>query len=154
MAKKTNKTDHVLNLLSTGEEMADTTNSAVVTTEEANHELADAIKESLEQEAGVEQEESPMKTPKNYVVINVMEQLVKDNVRYYMDKLEMCTCPRCTVDVMALSLTRLDAKYVVAKREEVSPLLNYYSRKYEGNISIELMKAGRQVMETPHHADN
>ncbi|MCP1102532.1 ferredoxin [Aequitasia blattaphilus] len=174
MPKKTNKTDHVLNLLSTGDDGGQTEESVVTVEKESNQEdLAETIKNTLEQEASVEEAEVPKPTPKKskitekesvqekepkekqeeYKVINVMDILVREKVRYYMQTMEMCNCSRCTVDVTALALTKLGAKYVVAKQEEVSPLLNFYSRKFEEEITIEVMKACSRVMESPHHVD-
>lgn len=88
---------------------------------------------------------------KEYQLINVMETLVKEKAQHFMTEIGMCTCPRCEIDVVALALSGVAPKYVVAETAEVSPLMNFYASKYEGSIAIELMKAGELVRARPRH---
>lgn len=94
----------------------------------------------------VEQEEG-------YYYVNVMEPIVRKKASDYMQSLGMCTCNRCLVDTMALALTNLPAKYVVVRDNSFSPLLNYYSDKLEGEVTIQVIKACMLVKDHPHHKD-
>lgn len=87
----------------------------------------------------------------NYRFVNVMEYIVKDLVIDYMKKFDMCTCERCVVDTMALALTYCHAKYIVVDSHTVSPLLNYYSNKYLGDVTVELTKACIKIKDNPRH---
>ncbi|CUX49527.1 late competence development ComFB family protein [Clostridium sp. C105KSO13] len=178
MAKRTNKTDHVLNLLSGNEEKKDASNkqdaavhpptdpeNTVSVIDPVNEEakLADEIRKSLESELAEETEEElpeeqgapveiePKKEQEEFVFLNVMEVLVEEKVIHYMEQFGVCTCSRCKADVMALALTKLPAKYVVVNRAAVSPLINFYSSKYAGQVTVEITKACIRVNEIPHH---
>ncbi len=87
----------------------------------------------------------------NYQFVNVMEYIIKDMVIDYMKKFDMCTCERCVVDTTALALTYCPAKYIVVDKHSVSPLLNYYSNRYVGDVTVELTKACILVKENPRH---
>lgn len=89
--------------------------------------------------------------PAHYRFVNVMEYIIKDMLLDYMHKFDMCTCERCQVDTMALALTNCPAKYIVVDNHTVSPLLNYYSNKYMGTVTVELIKACTMVKENPRH---
>lgn len=93
-------------------------------------------------------EEEPLQ---NYRFVNVMEYVVRDLVIDYMKKFGMCTCERCVVDTMALALTYCPAKYIVVDSHSVSPLLNYYSNKYLGDVTVELTKACIKIKDNPRH---
>ena len=87
---------------------------------------------------------------KKFSYINIMESIVKNSFENRMASFNMCTCEHCKADVMALTLTKLPAKYVVTDAQ-VSPLLNYYSSKYYEIINIELTKACTLISKFPHH---
>lgn len=87
----------------------------------------------------------------HYRFINVMEYVVKDMILDYMKKFDMCTCERCVVDTMALALTFCSSKYIVVDKHTVSPLLNYYSSKYTGDVTVALTRACTMVNEKPRH---
>ncbi len=84
--------------------------------------------------------------------INVMEELImQHNLDDILSQYNVCTCNRCKADVCALTLTRLPAKYVVAGKNSLSPILNYYKSRYRVGILAELSKACGTVREHPHH---
>ncbi len=171
MARKTNKTNHVLNLLSTG--MEEGTDDGMATVESAEQNLSDSIKEQLEQdfqepiiEEPVGEEISEVKdistdevmetvkkeTKKiDFEYVSVMETLVAEIIPDYLKKYGKCTCQRCQVDAMALALTNLPSKYVVVDETKVSPIMNFYGRQYDGQVTVEVTKACIQVGEHPHH---
>lgn len=87
----------------------------------------------------------------NYEYLNVMEFVVKNMVKEYMQKFDVCTCDRCTADVTALALTHLPPKYIVVERSTASPLLNFYCTRYSQHVIVELTKACSIIKENPHH---
>ncbi|TCS82800.1 late competence development ComFB family protein [Muricomes intestini] len=218
MAKRTNKTDHVLNLLSGNEEKKDAPEKqnvkvhppvdpenavSVIDPMDEEAKLADEIRKSLESgleketEDALEEMEAPKINPEvseqrpeeentdipekaepestdipekaesegtdipekaqqeneedEFVFLNVMQTLVEEKAANYMEQFGVCTCSRCKADVTALALTKLPAKYVVVNRTAVSPLINFYSSKYAGQITVEITKACIRVNEVPHH---
>lgn len=87
-----------------------------------------------------------------YNRINVMEEILsqQDFIKY-MKNNNQCMCRRCQVDVIALTLTKLPAKYVVAEENTVAPLIGYYENKYRVRILTEIIKSCQVVSESPRH---
>jgi len=106
-------------------------------------------KQSMENE--INETEHPLDAPAAYEYINVMEYIVRDMVKEYMEKFNLCCCDRCLADVTALTLTRLPSKYIVVERSYASPLLNFHSNRLSPQIIVELTKACSVVKENPHH---
>lgn len=89
-----------------------------------------------------------------YVSINVMQALVEEKVDKCMAEAGMCTCPRCRIDVMALTLSRLPSKYVVLQSNDTLPMLTVYANRYATTITSQLMAACQRIKENPRHSDN
>ena len=86
-----------------------------------------------------------------YVFLNVMETLVRERVDTYIEQFAACRCSRCKADIVALALTSLPSKYVVVSQNAATPLMNFYSQRYAGAITVEITKACTRVKEHPHH---
>lgn len=82
---------------------------------------------------------------------NITQTLVEQKVDKYIKLFGLCTCPRCRIDVIALALSNLPAKYVVARRHEMVPMLSIYEGKFNAAIISQVMNACKQVMEHPRH---
>ena len=96
-------------------------------------------------------EAAPQKEEEDFCIVNVMEHLVKEKAPQYIRQFHVCECSRCLADVTALALTELPAKYVVINRSALSPLMNFYTTKYAGRITVEVTKACMAVQKNPHH---
>ena len=88
-----------------------------------------------------------------YRVMNVVESIAKDNVLEIMDRMEMCTCPKCTCDVLALAMNSLPTKYVTTDAGKQFAKLDTYKRQFETDVDIALMKACMTVKEFPLHEE-
>ena len=112
--------------------------------------LEDQTDEVMEPE-----EESPADAPiepkPDFTYLNVMEYVVKNSAKDYMERLGGCTCGHCIADVIALTLTKLPPKYVVVAPPTASPLLNFYSNRFSPQVIVELTKSCFIVKENPHH---
>lgn len=168
MPRKASKTDYVLDLLSGKEEEEQIKEEKrkkvkVVDPEtKDSNELSELIQDNLVKEAAKTPKKTSKKTSsektkklsnskkQNFNYVNVMEEVVKVSINRAVKQFDMCTCNRCMADVMALSLTNLPAKYVVTD-QQVSPLLNYYSNKYNDIVNIELIKSCTLIKQYPHH---
>ncbi len=82
---------------------------------------------------------------------NITQALVEAKVDKYIKLFGLCDCPRCRIDVIALALTNLPPKYVVAREHEMVPLLSVYEGKYNAAIVSQVMNACKLVMEHPRH---
>lgn len=122
----------------------------------AEEELKKAEEEAFkraEEEAlrAAEELEKEKAAKDEYVFLNVMETLVREKVDTYMNQFGTCKCSRCKADITALALTSLPSKYVVVSRNAATPLMNFYSQRFAGAITVEITKACTKVKEHPHH---
>ena len=91
------------------------------------------------------------RAPDDYICYNVTQALVEDKADKYIKMFGLCTCPRCHIDVIALALSNLPAKYVVAKPHELIPRLSIYEAKYNAAVVTQVMSACKKVLDKPHH---
>ena len=84
-------------------------------------------------------------------MINVMEYLVSQKVEYYARMFQLCCCPRCLADSMALALSRLPAKYVVLPEQSYRPMLSFLEAKFDSMVTAQVIYACKQVLEVPRH---
>lgn len=89
--------------------------------------------------------------PDEYICYNVMQALVEDKADKYIKMFGLCDCSRCRIDVIALALSNLPPKYVVAKPHELIPRLSMYEQKYSVVVVTQVMGACRKVLDRPHH---
>lgn len=89
--------------------------------------------------------------PPNFKYLNVMEHVVENVAKDYMERFGGCTCERCIADIIALTLTKLPPKYVVVEPPAASPLLNFYSSRFAPQVIVEVTKSCFIVKENPHH---
>ncbi|MGE4275695.1 MAG: late competence development ComFB family protein [Lawsonibacter sp.] len=83
--------------------------------------------------------------------VNVMRALVEEKVDKYIRLFGLCTCPRCRIDVIALALTNLPAKYVVIGEHKRIPMLSVYEGRYNAAVVSQVMWACKKVMDNPRH---
>ena len=106
-------------------------------------------------ELPVQPEEAPQDDPiADYAYINVMQALVEEKAFHYMEMFGVCTCPRCQIDVKALTLSKLPSKYVVMKKKDMIPMLTVYEGRYSAAIFSQLTHSCKAVMDHPHHGPN
>jgi len=85
-------------------------------------------------------------------MLNVMEQIVGHiDLEQHMKNYDLCMCQRCRVDVLALTLTRLPAKYVVVGEYSVAPIIGYYENRFRVRILTEIIKSCLDVKANPRH---
>lgn len=87
----------------------------------------------------------------DFVVVNVIERIVRDKVIYFMREFGVCTCERCIADTVALALNGLPSKYIVTTPMAVDPLISFYTNKYISTVTVEVTKACMIVKENPRH---
>jgi competence protein ComFB len=148
MAKKSNKTEQVLKLIT------------------KNQELAEAAAEELDKEKEIKENNLEERTEDkseeiiaqaftgrsgSTILLNVNEKLVFEYVDEIMGKLKVCDCPTCKNDVIALALNSLPQKYVTTHAGKQFLLLDTYRKQYETDIISALTKACVRVKVSPRH---
>ncbi len=83
--------------------------------------------------------------------VNVYERLVLERLEEFQTMFDVCTCPRCTADVISIALTNLPAKYIVVDNPRIIPLLSFYREKFKTPVAAQLSSACVTVREKPLH---
>ena len=86
-------------------------------------------------------------------LINLTERLVREKAKEVMDRLNVCDCPICTQDVLALALNSLPGKYVTTDSGRQHLLLEIYKKQYETDIVAALTRAAVRVKVSPRHGE-
>lgn len=86
-----------------------------------------------------------------FVRLNVMEEIVKDKIIYFMRQFDVCTCDRCVNDTIALTMNGLLPKYIVTSPAAVDPLMSYYTNRLISDVTVEATKACMIVKDNPRH---
>ncbi|MBC8585803.1 late competence development ComFB family protein [Youxingia wuxianensis] len=89
-----------------------------------------------------------LRPAEEFVLTNLMEQLVADRLDEVFFKFNCCRCDKCRRDVAALALNSLPPRYVVVQPDELSSLLQDCSTK---DVSSALVKAILYVKNHPNH---
>lgn len=97
------------------------------------------------------EENSSKDNDKEFLFINVCEELVKENIDEYINRFNVCKCKRCAADAMALALSNLPPKYIVVNDTSAVPFLSFYENKYRILLMTELTKACLKIIESPRH---
>ncbi len=87
----------------------------------------------------------------DFVYLNVMEEIVKDKIIYFMRQFDLCTCERCKADTIALTMNGLMPKYIVTTPAAVAPLVSYYTNRLIPDVTVEAIKACMTVKDNPRH---
>lgn len=152
MAKKTNKTEHVLKLISKEEDGEE------VSFEIEEKELgppaipSPKAEKVVPTEAKVEPTEAKVApTEEKPLLINVSEVLVHDKLREIMERMNVCMCATCANDIAALSLNTLPPKYITTVAGKQFAQLSIYKKQYETDVISAITKACVRVKAGPRH---
>ena len=85
------------------------------------------------------------------ICANIMEILVERKAETYMELFGLCCCDRCKMDVQALALTELPAKYVVMAKNELPLRLSLYEGRMNTAVTAQILRACKVVLEEPRH---
>ncbi|MDD3289475.1 MAG: late competence development ComFB family protein [Eubacteriales bacterium] len=178
MAKKSNKTEHVLSLITKGDEQPEIENADTAAMAQQEPEVDILINDSQEKELRIERkltveiepdvlikpsekEEKPtVKAPeikagnkedKRAYLINLTERLVTEMVDDVMEKTNVCTCAVCKNDVLALALNSLTQHYVTSDAGKQYIQLDIYKKQHETDVLAALIKACVRVKASPKH---
>jgi competence protein ComFB len=83
---------------------------------------------------------------------NVMEDVITSYVDEVLEQnKDFCGCPRCRLDVIALSLNSLKPKYVVSPRGYVYAKIAELQAQFQADIIVAATKAVKVVKKSPRH---
>jgi competence protein ComFB len=84
-------------------------------------------------------------------LINLSEVLTKELLPSIMERMDVCTCPVCTGNVLALALNTLPTKYVTTDEGKQYTQLEVYKRQNELDVIAALTRACLRVKDSPRH---
>lgn len=85
------------------------------------------------------------------ILVNIIEEMVRDKVRHTINKIDMCKCKICQLNACAIALNALPAKYVTATKGALLAQLAVSNLDSQIDIEVEVVKALKTVKENPLH---
>ena len=86
-----------------------------------------------------------------YRLKNYMEELVVKKTEDILKLMSICKCEKCKLDIMALALNDLPAKYVVTDMGELFSKLRELEQQFEVDVEMAIIKAAIFVGKNPKH---
>lgn len=90
-------------------------------------------------------------TKKEYVLVNIAEELVKNKVRELMADTDMCQCDKCFLDVCAIVLNKTDARYYTTEKGKLLKLLDSTDYQFKTDLFVMVLQAIQFVKDHPKH---
>ena len=87
----------------------------------------------------------------DYIVVNILEDIVKSKAKDFMIKIGGCDCQHCVSDAIALALNELPSKYTATYKGMLFAMLTSYESQYSADINSALTKACLMVTSFPRH---
>ncbi len=88
-----------------------------------------------------------------YELKNHTESVVRQALQDYMRRTELpCKCQRCQVDILAMVLNRLPARYYVSLRGEILTHLETSSLPDQARVMAEIVRCCQHVATSPSHS--
>lgn len=88
---------------------------------------------------------------KEYVLVNVAEQLVRQKVREMMADFDMCRCEKCFLDVCAIVLNKTHAYYCTTEKGKLLSLLDATDYQFKTDLVVSVLQAMKFVKDNPRH---
>jgi len=85
------------------------------------------------------------------ILVNVMEELVKQQVKESIKELGACDCETCCLNACALALNVLEPKYVTTRKGALLTKITEMKLENMTGILVAVTRAVMQVKEYPHH---
>jgi competence protein ComFB len=86
-----------------------------------------------------------------FVLVNIVEEVVRAKVREAIRDVDMCQCKKCELNACAIALNNLRPRYVTTKKGHLLAKIGLMNQDYLMEVSIEVAKALKMVIERPLH---
>lgn len=86
-----------------------------------------------------------------YVFHNIMEDIVVAKARDVVSRMDICQCDKCFADICALTLNKLDPKYVTTENGGLMAKLPEMDPRKELALTVLLSQSAKMVQERPSH---
>lgn len=85
------------------------------------------------------------------ILKNYMEEVVFRSFDDFTSGMEFCRCEKCKLDIIAIALNNLPAKYVVTDKGELYAKVDNLRGQFEADIITAITKAAMIVGKNPKH---
>ncbi len=82
---------------------------------------------------------------------NFMEEVVNKKIDSVLKIMNICNCEKCRLDIMAIALNDLPAKYVVTETGELYTKIRELEQQFEVDVETAIIKAAIFVSKYPKH---
>lgn len=97
------------------------------------------------------QEQIDSEQESEVILVNIVEELVKEKITELMKTFPMCKCKKCYFNACAIALNSLKPQYVTTTKGALLAQLNSFDKAYEIQIMVECTRAMMMVKESPRH---
>lgn len=87
----------------------------------------------------------------DYILVNVVEEIVRKKTRELIKTIDMCQCEKCCLDACAIALNSLHQIYVTTHRGALLTQIDTVSVSYQAELICEIVKALMLVKNAPRH---
>ena len=113
--------------------------------------LLEFHEQELAYEKGAKENSSALLSNNYFSYINVIEKLLVDNIEFLIGEMDCCKCERCRADLVALTLSSLQPKYVVIDKKIEDKLIKNYYDMYLDEILFKLKLCSDKIKQNPNH---
>jgi competence protein ComFB len=85
------------------------------------------------------------------LLVNIVEELVRQTVDYLISTMAMCDCNICRLNACAIALNALNPHYVTTTKGALLTRIPSEMKNYQAQILVEATKALMIVKENPLH---
>ena len=82
---------------------------------------------------------------------NYMEEVVFNQMDKVLNKMDVCKCEKCRMDIAALVLNNLPTKYVVTDKGELYSKVSTLMNQFEVDAISNITSAALKVNSNPRH---
>ena len=147
MNKKTNKTAHVLKLLSNSENL---TKENPILNEEFKDEMIIKRNKSEKIEERIQAPQSISQQQDKKVGVNIISSLIDDNLMPVLERFRCCTCELCKSQITVLALNQIPPQYIYVS-DSSSNEVKKLKEKYKTSVVTVLVKIALQIKNNPIH---
>ena len=82
---------------------------------------------------------------------NHMEEVVFNQMGSVLKDMDICRCEKCSMDIAAIVLNELPAKYVVTDRGVLFSKIDALQQQFEIGVTTAIIRAAQIVQKSPMH---
>ncbi len=86
-----------------------------------------------------------------FILVNIVEDLVRTTVLHAMKEIDMCTCKKCQLNACAIALNSLPSKYVTTTKGTLLAEIGFMNSTFQFEVVVQVAKALKIVKECPLH---